>query len=176
MSVFIWKHAFKIILFFTKTQTAPILQDLTPDLVLHLPSSTALAAQLDLAVRTAGRPRQIYTIAGLCPDCDLSSRRAAETEVLAAFAIERRRHNDHHITPASNSDEFSPSTSLVQLQREQDRQIEKIWDGFAARWGPGPVGIQRSPSSKSSNNGLTPVASEGRMKLDWLRPDLPKHG
>jgi len=78
---------------------------------------------------------------------------------------------------------------ILELTSKRDREIKHVWNGFAARWGPGTIGIQTSDSGanvstrlgnegRSSSLGMSSggVVRAGRMKVDWIRPDLSKKG
>ena len=108
-------------------------------------------------------------------------------------------------------------SEIEELPERQDGDVTRVWKGWAARWGPGTVGIhRRSPldeqygdvsdsegavgsssnvssamgssrptrsESSASKEGLNKYAGhyddvvvEGRMKLDWIRPDVQKDG
>ena len=108
-------------------------------------------------------------------------------------------------------------SEIDELPERQDGDVTRVWKGWAAKWGPGTVGIHRQnlmdemdadgsesdevlgsasnvssamgssrPTrsvSSASKKGLNKyagqyddVVSEGRMKLDWIRPDVHKAG
>jgi hypothetical protein len=43
---------------------------------------------------------------------------------------------------------------VVELYKERDAEVEKVWKGYSRRWGPGCVGRLEN----------------GRMQLAWERP------
>ena len=147
--------------------THPILQALSPQL-LKVPSHT-IKAELDLAART-GREKQIYTISGLCPECDWKARRKAESDVLHDFAKRRYKIGKHVAYLEMQEGEEEPASPLTpeqpvpgpsknqmdlqlhlltlesdveELEALQDREVKNVWRGYAARWGPGAGRIQR---------------------------------
>ena len=110
---------------------------------------------------------------------------------------------------------LSVESEIEELPDKQDADVKRVWMGWAAKWGPGTVGIhRRSPlldeeyfesesegllgsssnvsslmgssrptrsTSSASKSGLNKwggqyddVVAEGRMKLDWIRPDVQR--
>jgi hypothetical protein len=91
---------------------------------------------------------------------------------------------------------------IEELPERQEGDVKRVWRGWASKWGPGTIGIHRAPDldADESSEGLTSsdvegsassasrggclglnrwggkydnVVKDGRMKLDWIRPDLP---
>ena len=52
-------------------------------------------------------------------------------------------------------DEAFLDHQVIELYRERDAEVEKVWKDYSRRWGPGCVGRMEN----------------GRMKLAWERPE-----
>jgi hypothetical protein len=96
---------------------------------------------------------------------------------------------------------FAVEGEIEALPERQDGDVKRVWKGWASKWGPGTIGIHRAPdmdadesseglagsesegstssTDRSGSSGLNRwggqydnIVKNGRMKLDWIRPDL----
>lgn len=91
------------------------------------------------------------TIAGRCPECDQAFRRDAESAILTDFSARIRIVERQY----GVFDEAFLDHQVMELYRERDAEVEKVWKDYSRRWGPGCVGRMEN----------------GRMKLAWERPE-----
>ena len=191
------------------------MQPLTPELAQY---SSTLRAELDLASRS-GREKQVWTIDEICSECDWKARRDDESVVLSKFAKQRYDMEARiaHLEIQEGQEPDSPDLpvdvdatddekskvelheqilafeqDVLELEKEQDQAVMRVWKGYSQRWGPGAVGIIQKGSRSKATHGsrdrtmeravdgqvvgssADDVREEGRMKLNWIRPDLPQ--
>lgn len=91
------------------------------------------------------------TLYGRCAKCDQTFRRAAESAILSEFRANIRTVQRQY----GVFDEAFLDAQVAALHKERDGEVDKVWSGWARRWGPGCVG-------RTEN---------GRMKLAWERPE-----
>jgi len=84
-------------------------------------------------------------IEGRCCPCDKKYRRRVEASIVYDY-LDRIR-----VAQDSNAGDAEVET----LVNERDRVVDKVWKGYASRWGIGVVGKE-----------------DGRVELAWERPDL----
>lgn len=87
------------------------------------------------------------TIAGRCAECDQAFRRAAESAILAEYLEKIKTVESQY----GVFDEDFLDQQVAELYRERDKEVERVWNGYSKRWGPGCVGRMEN----------------GRMKLAW---------
>ena len=93
-------------------------------------------------------------VAGRCPKCDQAFRREVESSILTDFSKKIWTLDRQH----GVFDKSFLDHQIMELSKERDTEVDKVWKGFSRRWGPGCVG-------KMEN---------GRMKLAWERPERPE--
>jgi hypothetical protein len=90
------------------------------------------------------------TLTGRCPKCDQDFRRDVESSILAKYLTKIKTVERQY----GVFNEIILDHQVVELYRERDAEVEKVWKGYSKRWGPGCVGRLEN----------------GRMQLAWERP------
>ena len=104
----------------------------------------------------------VSTIEGRCHACDTTHRRNLETHILSQYRNQIEDKEDRHriLRAATHAgDSFAMRAlehDIAELVTEREEDLESIWEGYSARWGPGTIGFE--------NTG-------GRMRVEWIRPD-----
>jgi hypothetical protein len=90
------------------------------------------------------------TLAGRCPKCDQDFRRDVESSILTKYLTKIKTIERQY----GVFGETFLDHQVVELYKERDAEVEKVWKGYSRRWGPGCVGRLEN----------------GRMQLAWERP------
>ena len=162
-----------------------------PQSVFYQPGSLrfpSLKLQAQLHAQPGFAP-QVSIIEGACPQCDWQVRRDAETTILTGFGLTKRRIEKQF---ASVGHDGEVEAALAELSRAEEDEIKRCWRGYTARWGPGAIGINRGRGGSSAGGSASvsrssskdrsaasdrltanvdEVVQEGRMRLDWVRPE-----
>ena len=104
----------------------------------------------------------VSTIEGRCHHCDTTHRRNLETHILSQYRNQIADKEDRHriLRAATHAgDSFAMRAlerDIAELVAEREEDVESVWEGYSARWGPGTIGFENT---------------QGRMRVEWIRPD-----